>query len=410
MHTNRRRIMTAALGATVLPAAAWALRGGDAFGQPASPAAAKPQVPELPPLDTSIDLTPRTTLLRPRSRDITADLEAALAAKPQEIVIPSGEWGISRTIKLSQREHGLTIRGPERMATLQWAGPRGGLMFHVSALTRLRFEKLTLRGQGKGAGDTLVLLRNNDKYGTAHVIMREVMLEKAGTGVQFGDDHKENMCSDCIFDFCKVWMCKKGFWVRNSQGLNYFCSALYLFFTDTGWHLERGGLLLVDGAQIGFCKTFLRVDGGEINVGVAATLNNVRSEGRVGEQKGNVRYRLVEAVASAGCVVNVNGYAVAHSVDRQGDTDFLVGPGNHVNVTGSTFNRPPRIATLQGTAERPASLLMQGCLFYAGLNKESFEVKGPKDAATLRDCRTLNRIVNRTLTRQGAGALPDSAE
>lgn len=384
MNTNRRRVLTAALGATVLPAAGWALRGSSALAA-AEPSASEPR--EMP----------RTVLLSPRGKDITTELETALAMLPQEIIVPMGEWLVSRTITLDSSQAGLTIRGPERLATLQWAGEGGGLMFLVRGSNQLRFEKLTLRGTGKKNGDTLVQLRYEKGKATSHMIMREVTLEKAGTGVLFGENQHDQTCSDCIFDFVKVHACDKGFWVRTPQGVNYFCRALYVYFTNVGWHLERGGLLLVDGAQIGWCRTFLRVDGGEINIGVAATLNNVKSEG-VSKDR---RFRLVEAVARGGCVVNVNGYGSTHSMDQEGITDFLIGAGNHVNVNGATFHRPPRIATLQGTAERPASLSMQGCLFFNGLDKKSFEVIGPRDVATLRECRSMTNFINRRVTSAG---------
>lgn len=317
--------------------------------------------------------------LNPPGKDITFDLVTALTYQPDEIHIPRGDWQISKTIYLDAGHKRMRITGPRKGATLQWTGRKQGVMFHLQGANWIDFQDLTLHGGGKKQGTRLIVLRSQKGHATGNLIMTRCKLAHAAVGVMFGATPHETNCDNSRFYQVKVDHCGIGFWVRTEQAMNFTCEALWAYWTDTVWQLDRGGLLLVNGAQTGGIGTFLQVNNGAVNVGVAATLINVRNEARTNN------YRLVKAMAKWNSVVNIIGYAstmTGNQLDKPLH-DLLIGPGNHVNVIGSTFANPMRIAELRGTKQKPATLTMTGCMFFAPLDPDSFNLKGPNDEATV---------------------------
>tara|TARA_Y100000310_G_C20243261_1_gene605624 strand:- start:11 stop:643 length:633 start_codon:yes stop_codon:yes gene_type:complete len=185
----------------------------------------------------------------------------------------------------------------------------------------------------------------------------------------------------------QVFNCHKAFWVRTSQGVNYHCDSLIAYHNDIVWHLEAGGALLIDGASVGYNPVFCQIDKGGTDIGVAATLNNIKFEGN----RGKNGFQLLKAQAKEGCVVNINGYASTHQVKDLHDIE--VGPGNHVNIRGSAFKAPMQIARLRGTRKDAATLLMEGCMFRNAWHDQTVTVEGRKDVAIVRNCRERHKMI-----------------
>lgn len=131
--------------------------------------------------------------------DDTAALQAALNAVGKNganpvLWIPSGTYVISGTLTVSNVED-ISILGQDPTTTaIQWAGPAGGTMLHVSGIDYSRISRFTFEGSGT-AGIIVDQSNTANGYFDTGNEYADDFFQNADTGIQCGGDGA-NGCSE----------------------------------------------------------------------------------------------------------------------------------------------------------------------------------------------------------------------
>ncbi len=312
--------------------------------------------------------------------DDTAALQKAIdaaAAHGGEIYLPAGIYRITETLVMSKlNAQSVTIRGqggspyggalPVRRSntsTLKWDGEAGGTLLRTMGAFGCCWRDLNFDG-GKKAG-ILFLATTEPGWGNMLNSMSNVHFFDAEVGIQMARATGEHCCSDYHFEFITFGRLKTGFLVKNDQGVDFLFNYIFVLGCETLFNFERGGNLQVNTAQLTNCKLFLNIGGGGRNVGTYQA-NNVRLESSKAGRSN--RFQLLKSYPKfSQANVNFKGYNDAQWAWNENRTESRqiplldIGPGTIVSMNNCIFNGP--VASLNGNADAPASLIMRECSF-----------------------------------------------
>lgn len=298
-----------------------------------------------------------------------------------EIFIPSGTYLITKTLIIDGKRGGL-IRGqgypglgptPDSNAstsTLVWAGAKGGTLIKTIGTSAYVFQNLSLLGRPAGRkkedGQAGVLYHAVSKAGFGNMVnkMENMGFYKADIGILMGGEGPDACNSDMLFDFVNFSFLDRGFVVKNNQGVDFTFNFLFGMNCGKVLHLEKGGNLLVNTAQMTNCDVFLEIGGGgRMNTYLC---NNVRVESNDGGKK--QRFQLLRSFPSSFMAnVNFSGYAdcqwswFLNKTEKRMLPLCEIGPGSLVTIENSTFSGP--VASVLGSEKAPASLILRECMF-----------------------------------------------
>lgn len=306
-----------------------------------------------------------------------AALDAACAPGGGELLIPAGEYLISRTLRLQRTA--LILRGEgssgytwsPNTTNLVWIGEDGGTMMETWGCSGLVISGMNWIGKDwdresqAGRAGILFLARNLEGAGHTLNCFRDMSFRQADVGVQMAGQTNEPTCSDCVFENVTFRLLDAGLRVLNDQGVNFQLSFVFALDCKCVFDLQSGGNILVTNAQCTNCDLMANIGGGGYCVGTYH-FDNCRVESSTG---GNPDRRLILRCHPRNLVAlvrftNLNDCQWASdSIEDQSALAplFDLGPGAMVTVQGAIlFGR--RVAQLTGLEVAPASIIFRESL------------------------------------------------
>lgn len=293
-------------------------------------------------------------------------------ANGSDILIPAGTYRITQTLTLKTHAgRGTTLRGQgstpwkhwPKTSTLKWDGAEGGTLIHTAGIGGSQFMNMNFDGNNKAG--ILFLATTPKGWGNMLNSMYNLNLYNADIGIQMGETAGEHNDSDFLFEQITFAKLKKGFLVKNDQGVDFQFNFVFALGCQTVFDFERGGNVMVNNAQLTNCNLFLQIGGGGRNVGTFL-MNNVRVESsNAGKTSRNQILKSYPKWTQAH--VKFIGFDDCQWDWKNNQTPertlplFDVGPGTNLVLESSIFNSP--VASLSGTQDAPASLITRECSF-----------------------------------------------
>ncbi len=336
-------------------------------------------------------------------------IETAIAdGKIGEVFLPAGRYHISKTLvvrhakSLIIRGQGMSALGPRPKAAtnLIWTGPDGGTLMKTVGIGGVVIKNINFVGThpdekiSKTRAGTLYQSVSQRGWGNMINRMENLGFYHAGIGIAMAEKRGEICNSDILFQFITFRGLDTGFLVRNDQGVDYLFQFVFALQVKKVLHLERGGNLKVDNAQMTNCGVFLQIDGGGRNTGTYLC-NNVRIERGDGGRVGRGQALVAHPKWKQANVVFV-GYDDCQWAWHLNTTPARevplcdIGPGVTVTFQSSIFNSP--VASLTGEQDAPARLVIERSDFSYVTPQQALKA-GEHGFFKTVDCTTSNKVL-----------------
>lgn len=228
-----------------------------------------------PAVDLHMDVATDTPLGQVRSGgDLSAALQWALdnlQFHKRAILIPAGEWQISKTIRTPFKS-GLTLVGAGFGGTdadlrligsrtlLKWTGTPGGTMIEFCG-SDATIGNFTLMGTGAEKG--IVVLNPAPGLGIGSVRFAPIQAYRLDTVVQCGATLNDANCDNLHFEWLGANKCKCVYRGVNAQGMDIVIERLSTMSTPIGIEMLGGGSLWVQYSTVIHAATLLKIPNGD---------------------------------------------------------------------------------------------------------------------------------------------------
>lgn len=307
------------------------------------------------------------------------------AAKVKTVILPPGQYRITKTLKLDGQHKSVEILGsgvpspfaalflpdkpPAGPTSLVWDGSEGETLMTIRSTSGIRIRDIVFNGRGKAG----ILVSVDSPRGkpwdgaAAHHTWERVIFANAAKGFVCGTDTTLNSANMSFYDSAFI-DCEIGFMTTGCQHLLYAFHRCKTTGSEIAFYFKSGGCATWNLCESYHTGKYLKIDEGGINAGTFH-LTGFRPEPWpktdkrtiLLEAKGEANVKFT-ALDSTACGLNARK---SGRILTPGDTAtplFVLGPHVSVSVEASIICGP--IARLAGSdAAVPTWIQFDNCRF-----------------------------------------------